>query len=131
MTSIDEVSGCPTCLPPDANRAWDAVKILAQQSRPVDESHFTVVIRACPECSQHFVSVFSETVDWTDGEDPQLWSVLPISAAEMEQLLNAGSGIESRLAELAPHRRSLCHDHPKGKTARNFWSSGVIIGPHD
>jgi hypothetical protein len=131
MALTHETFGCKTCLPPDADNAWEAVKLLTIDSELFDESHFMIKLRACPRCQQRFLSVFTETIDWADGEDPQFWSVLPITPTEAKHLLDAGSGIMPQLNALAPTRRSLCHDFQKGESPRSFWSSGVSIGPHD
>ena len=97
----------------------------------VDESHFTVIIRSCAKCRQRFVSVFTETIDWADGEDPQFWTVLPITEQEVATLSQAGSVITSVLNMLAPQRRSLRRDFPKGEDPTEYWSSGILVGPHD
>lgn len=131
MGSISKAFGCENCLPPDVDSAWEAVNLLRIDSELIDESHFTVKLRSCPTCQQHFVSVFTETIDWADGEDPQFWSVLPITPAESTQLLEAGSDLVPQLNALAPTRRSLCHDFPKGASAKSYWTRGVTIGPHD
>ena len=36
------------------------------------------MILGCARCSQGFVSVFTKTIDWEDGDDPQFWTLLPI-----------------------------------------------------
>src|SRR5262249_26340831 len=94
-------------------------------SRLIDESHFTVVLRSCSQCHQRFVSVFSETIDWAGGDDPQYWAVLPITEGEAERLSRAGEGADSELRTLAPGRRSLCFDAPKGEKEVSRWSSGL------
>ncbi len=90
-----------------------------------------VKILSCPKCKQYFVYVFSETIDWADGDDPQFRSVLPITPSESKQLSEAGGNLEALLNALAPSRRSLCHDFPKGDSPKIFWSSGMSIGQHD
>jgi len=113
--------GCERCWPPSAEEAWAARSTLTQQREWIDESHFRVVLLACPRCSQRFVSVFTETVDWADGDDPQYWTVLPVTAAEVERL-EASAITESALNALAPERRSLRRDHPKAANPRTYWT---------
>ena len=131
MNATKEEFGCAICWPAAADKAWEAVLSLAIDAELVDESHFAVMIRACPECRQRFVSVFTETVDWVDSEDPQFWKVLPVTEQEVEQLSRARTDMTSALNALAPRRRSLCHDFPKGESPKEYWSSGILVRPHD
>lgn len=124
--------GCESCWPADANSAWEARSTLTRVAELIDESHFHVMILACPRCGQHFVSVFTETIDWADGDDPQYWTLLPITAAESADLVQQRESVsESMLNALGPGRRALRLDHPKGSSQRVFWGAGISIGMHD
>ncbi len=123
--------GCGSCWPASPEEAWKAMRSLPMESRPVDESHFIVTIRSCPKCHQRYVSVFTETIDWADGEDPQFWAVLPLVEQEVTGLLKAGPDIELVLNALAPQRRSLRRDFPKGENPTEYWSSGISVRSHD
>jgi hypothetical protein len=101
-----EAFGCPNCWPSSANSAWDAYLSLSTEVELVDDVHFMVKIRSCAECRQRFVAVFTETIDWIDGEDPQFWTVLPITKEETATLSQSKSTITSVLKSLAPQRRS-------------------------
>lgn len=132
MTETLDSFGCQKCLPTRAEEAWNAVRDLGIYARLVDESHFNILLRRCSACGQQFVSVFAETVDWSDGEDPQAWTVLPISEQEAASLQAATeqdviSGVYSRW----PDRCSLCFDHPKNEEATIVWSRGIRARPHD
>jgi hypothetical protein len=102
-------------------------------SRLIEESHFIVLLRSCTACGQRFVSVFAETVDWADSEDPQFRTVLPVTDQEAAALSAMDRrGLESLLYGLAPNRRSLCRDFPKGaENPSNFWSRGIGAKAHD
>ena len=126
-----EAFGCASCWPASPDSAWEARLSQSVDARLMDESHFSVIIGSCTKCGQRFVSVFTEMVDWADGEDPQSWTVLPITKEEAGKLSEAGSGIHSALNTLAPQRRSLCRDFPKGGNPTAYWSSGIWVGPHD
>ncbi len=127
-----ETFGCHRCWPPWASAAWEAFLALSVEAELVDESHFAVAIRACAGCGQRFVIVFTELIDWVDGEDPQDWTVLPVTIAEAATLIEAGgAAIAPALAALAPRRRSLRREFPKGRRPRVHWDSGIIVGPHD
>lgn len=130
MTELREQFGCDKCWSDSADQARDALLTLVTETRLVDESHFMVKIRSCPACSQQFVTVFTEIIDWRDGVDPQFWTVLPVSPAEALDL-SACEPVTARLNALAPGRRSLRRDQPKGGEHRSFWATGIVVGPHD
>lgn len=125
--------GCTQCWPADAAAAAQVRQVLARQERLVDESHYGVSILGCPHCNQRFVSVFTETIDWEDGEDPQASTLLPLTEAEAADLVLRRSSLsEGDLNALAPQRRSLLSDFPKGATASLvFWGTGLLVGRHD
>ena len=76
--------------------------------------------------------MFTETIDWVDGDDPQYWSLLPVTEREAEELVALGEAAEERIVELGRDRRYLQADHPKGKEKRILWAQGgLLIGPHD
>lgn len=124
--------GCDRCWPSDAHAAWDARDGLTRLKDLIDESHFIVAILACPSCAQRYISVFTETIDWTGGNDPQHWSLLPITAAEAVGLIHEEASLnETRLNALGRERRSLERDHPRDGPARVFWGRGIVANPHD
>ena len=112
--------GCNDCWPADADAAWVARKTLNHLEELIDESHFHVTILTCPQCSQRFISVFTEMIDWTDGDDPQYWTVLPITRPVAENLVQQRTSLsETILNALGPGRRSLWRNHPKGKPVKS------------
>jgi hypothetical protein len=124
--------GCERCWPADANAAWGARAGLGRLRELIDESHFIATILACPACAQRYVSVFTETIDWAGGEDPQYWTLLPITEGEAEGLIQQAASLrEASLDALGRERRSLRRDHPKDEPPRVFWGSGIVVGPHD
>lgn len=128
---LGTTSGCDRCWPASPESAWEARRTLIAQSDLADESHFHVGIASCSHCAQRFVSVFTETIDWVDGEDPQDWTQLPITGDEAEALRQAGDALESELNGLDPRRRSLRRDSPKGGPVRLFWGTGLFVSRHD
>ena len=124
--------GCDRCWPADARAAWGARDGLSRLKELVDESHFIVTVLACPRCAQRYVSVFTEMIDWVDGNDPQYWILLPITEAEAEGLMRPEASLnETGLNALGRERRSLQRDHPKAGPPRVFWGRGIFVGPHD
>ena len=85
-----------------------------------------------PSCAQHFVSVFTETIDWHAGDDAQFWSVLPITAPEEARLVEQQSSVtENILDALGPGRRCLRVDHPSGGEKEIYWGTGLFVLFHD
>ena len=124
--------GCARCWPPEPAAAWEAHRALTRATELVDESHFHVALLVCPRCAQRFVWVFTEEIDWADGEDPQSCSMLPITQAEADGLVRDGASVtEARLSALGPGRRCLQHEYPKRAPPRTTWGSGLFVGPHD
>lgn len=124
--------GCEQCWPPAADAAWKARGVRTHLVELIDESHFRVMILACSACKQRFVSVFTESIDWADGDDPQYWTLLPITAAEAADLVQQrGSLNEANLNTLGRGRKSLRRDYPKGVEQRIYWGSGIHVGMHD
>lgn len=124
--------GCTRCWPAEAEAAWEARNALAVVADVIDEPHFHVMLLACPRCGQRFVSVFTETIDWADGDDPQAWCLSPVTTAEAAGLVRPGAAFaEPELDAFDPARRSLRVEHPKGGPRRVFWATGLSIGLHD
>ena len=124
--------GCQLCWPSTADAAWEARRSLACEAELIDESHFHVIILTCPNCNQRFLSVFTETIDWADGEDPQSWSLLPITDQEVADLVvRQGATTEAEINALGPERRCLRRDYPKDRAALSFWSAGIWVEPYD
>jgi hypothetical protein len=129
----DTIFGCPQCMPADAEEAWAAKEGFHLVAELVEESHYSVRITACPACGQHFVDVFTERIDWVNGEDPQSSAVLPVTEAEAEALAAQGEKVSQRLIEsFGVARRYLRWDYPSATQPSVHWAQGNFwIGPHD
>ena len=119
---MEGIDGCAICWPQDPAAAWEARASLALVKELLDESHDRITVRACPVCSQHFLSIFQESVDWTDGDDPQYWQLMPLRLSETVALsIVPGSELAAALARL-PHGRATLHrDAPKGAPVTVYW----------
>jgi hypothetical protein len=85
----------------------------------------------CPVCAQRFVSVFTETIDFVGGEDPQRTILMPLTEAEAAALVALGDGLTERALEaIGAGRRSLHRDWPSDGDAVNVWGRGLSVGPH-
>lgn len=125
--------GCGRCWGSDADTVWKAKREFATVADLIDESHYGVSILACPQCAQRFVFVFTETVDWAGGDDPQASNLMPLSDAEAAELTRQGAAVtEAALAAVGPRRRCVLHRYPADSDERqNFWRTGISVGPHD
>jgi hypothetical protein len=128
-TELEQNFGCTTCWPESADAAWSARDALSK-SNLVDESHYSVKLLSCPTCSQSFLSVFTEQIDWADGEDPQYWTTIPVTTAEAAMLRGATPS-ESTINSTGSGRRSLVRDFPKGSDPVAGWGYGIRVGMHD
>jgi hypothetical protein len=123
--------GCTICLPPDANDARSARAGLTAVTTLIDEAHYIVSLAACPRCRQRFVSVFTETIDWVNGEDPQRWTIMPISESDAVDLVSYGPRLQNVHLTALPARRSLLVEHPSEADVTARWSFGIEIRHHD
>lgn len=124
--------GCERCWPSEADAAWEARRALTHAQELIVESHFHVQILACARCAQRFVSVFTEMIDWKDGDAPQYWTLLPITETEAADLVRQRDSLtESSLEALGSDRRCIRHDYPQATARRTYWATGISVGPHD
>ena len=123
--------GCERCWPASPTAAVLAVRALPVDDRLIDESHFIVLLRSCPACSQAFLQVTTECIDWEDGEDSIERAVMPVSVQERDALSQASPLSSELIGSMGVGRRSLWFSLPKGHDASTFWGTGITVGPHD
>ena len=123
--------GCEKCWLSDASAAWEAVTSTEIEKHLVDEAHFIVSIRACSACSQSFLQITTETIDWKGGEDPIYRNISPITASERTELLDNKLSPTKLMEGLGSDRRVLKYDWPKGDEPSIYWGTNVRIGIHD
>ena len=124
--------GCEQCFKADAEAVARAKTKFQMIARLVDESHFIVTIFACPHCRQHCVSIFTEQIDWSEGDDAQYVNVLPITPEESQELQKSAENLVARLQALGQNRAYLRDDSPTGAPRKIQWANGGLwIGPHD
>ena len=89
--------------------------------------------RRCPACGDRCVSIFTETIDWQNGDDPQHWDLMPLTWEEAERLIGLlPEKVGPILETIGTRRRFLERDLPSGGSAHLGWrSGGLFIGPHD
>jgi hypothetical protein len=123
--------GCEERWSSEAAEAWRAVTSIPIQAHLIDESHYIVSIRLCPSCSQHYLQVTTETVDWKDGEDPISRTIIPIDDAERTELTSSKRLDANVIEGVGVGRQSLKFDWPKNQEPSTYWSTGVRVGLHD
>jgi hypothetical protein len=124
--------GCEQCFKADAEAMARAKNKFNEIARLVDEEHFIIRLLSCPACGQRCVSVFTESIDWSGGDDAQYVSVLPITAEEAELLQKSGENLTARINAMGCDRRHWRDDSPTGGPRKIQWDSGgLYIGPHD
>ena len=123
--------GCDKCWPSEPSIAWEAVRCLPMETHLIDESHFIVGIRRCPVCAQRYLQVTTEQVDWADGDDPVSRTIIPLDEVEYGQLTDCESPTVSLIEGVGLNRRSLRFDWFKEAEPSIYWSTGVLVGPHD
>ena len=123
--------GCEKCWSSDASEAWSAVTSIPIQTYLIDESHYIVSIRVCPACSQHYLQVTTETVDWKDGEDPIYRTIIPMDDAECAELTSSKRLDANVIEGVGVGRQSLKFDWPKNQEPSTYWGTGVRVGVHD
>jgi hypothetical protein len=117
---------CARCCSDDAATAWTAMRAEHLQSL-VEESHFGIQLMAC-RCGQRFVKVFTERIDWQDGDDDQDWLVFAVEPDESARLRSAAEAeLCALVTELGRGRRFLVHC----KSGTWWREDGFMIGPHD
>jgi len=121
--------GCEACWSSDAPAAFKIVCKVPIAERLIDESHYIVLIRQCLHCSQRYLQMTTETVDWADGEDPIYRTIVPIDQGEYGRLTTAvalGTGV---IESVAVGRQSLKYDFPKGQESPTVYWSAVCGCP--
>ncbi len=120
------------CLGDDPTTARQALKEATTTDRITDESHFIVSLLRCERCWQPFLKIFSELIDWTNGDDAQAWLYVPLYAAEVDKLRAAKPVDDRFLLDLNINRRYLSDVFPSGAERRIAWGSGpLMLLPHD
>jgi uncharacterized protein YbaR (Trm112 family) len=125
--------GCNTCFGSDASVVWENRRRFEFIERLVDESHYVVSIIACPDCAQRFLSVFTEKVDWVNGEDPTENSIFPLSRDEAASVVAKGDALNLEgLDFLGESRRHLRSSWPSSGPRQLWWATGRLqIGSYD
>ena len=129
MADLQQEFGCAKCWPASADNAYRVTPGLSRVTELIDDSHYIVRVVSCAACGQRFLTVFTEMIDWDDGEDPCSRRRAPLTAQEAESL--SGEPSAQQLTALVGNRKCLAFDWPKDKPRAIYWTRGLLIGPHD
>ena len=124
--------GCAACDGDDASTAWEEIRTARQLAALVEESHYSVRLKQ-HGCGQRFVVIFTERIDWVDGNDPHDFRAVPITEAEHDALAAQGDRVAvSAIEALGSARRYLVRSWPADAGQSTGWRTGGLwIGPHD
>ena len=129
MTRAPKEIGCTRCYGDDPAETWAyyAQGLIVDEDLR-DDSHFVVQLRRCATCSQRFVWILTEFVDWQEGDDAQYRTVVPVTGDEARRIAKRGDDLDRELIEaLGETRRYLQADSPTGaREARIRWSTGRL-----
>lgn len=122
--------GCASCYGADPDETWSYYcaqgLIVVREIR--DDPHFVVQLRRCTTCTQQFLWLLTEFVDWQRGDDAQYRTVVPVTAGEARKIAERGVDLDRELLEaLGETRRYLQADSPTGaREATVKWSTGRL-----
>jgi hypothetical protein len=118
--------GCSRCFQGDASAVW-AARPFEHVATLVDDVHFIIHLMRCSACRQPCIKIFSEEVDFANGDDAQTWIVIPLTADESENLRTQGEAVSIKEIEtLSTGRRCLVVDYPSGGEKSCWWRDGPL-----
>ena len=122
---------CARCA--SGNATYDAGAWVLDH-RLIDESHLMVSAMHCRGCSHHAIKIWTELIDWTNGDDSSASLIVPLPAGTAVDQASLGSefAVRALLRRLGPCPY-LITCHPSGGDASPWrWCSGVpSVLPHD
>jgi hypothetical protein len=125
---VVDPAGCPLCGEQDAELSWASYTRLAIDVEVVDDSHFIVQLRRCPDCARRYVWIFTEFVDWVGGDDAQYRQIVPVTPAEAQVIAQAGEDVDlDWLGSLGRGRTYLTTAWPTGQPETANWSTGEFL----
>jgi len=117
-----EDTGCARCFGADAAVAWSAIRS-GRSSSLISELRSGVDLETCT-CGQQFAVVFTERVNYLEGEDEMTWLALPISRAERARLVGSDpSQVPGMLVGIDASRRFLARTQV-GASVDAWWRDG-------
>jgi hypothetical protein len=122
--------GCAHCFGEDPQAALAHSRTgMDLVARLVDGTHFGVSLRRCQQCQQIFVSIFTEFIDWSGGNDDQYADLVPITPQEAQTVQAQGERVDLELlGQLGSGRRRLATSWPRWARSKAInWESGIFL----
>jgi hypothetical protein len=139
--SLTETFGCERCGADSAEAVAEYRHQFKFVAELVEQSHFAISILQCPDCGQDWVLIFTETIDWADGNDEQHCTLLPVTKSESVQLQEPRASLNlqekrqslsTTLSDMSINRRYLqTNDAPEKDKAVRWCYGQLLISPHD
>lgn len=107
--------------------------VLVGQRDLIDDSHFIASLCRCRHCNQDFLYIFTEMIDWEDGDDDQDWLYVPLTVAEAAVLQPMEEAdLERAINNLNMRRHHIHVSHPTRSPCQVRWQdSWVRVRMHD
>jgi len=123
---------CLTCRSGDGEHDAKAWKV---EALCVDECHLSVAQVRCPVCGCRALSIWTELIDWDDGDDSQASIIVPVPA---DVPLDSASPLEEAQVSDLLKRIGPCtflvRSSPRGSRGRADWHRRFALPfllPHD
>jgi hypothetical protein len=128
-----EIFGCKRCGAESAEAVAEYRNQFSLVAELVERSHFGLSILECPTCNQHWIYIFTETIDWTDGDDALFLTLLPITKSESDELQAQRANVDTkRIEQIGLNRRYLQINHPTRAGKKTCWGYGpLFIDPNN
>jgi hypothetical protein len=121
---------CPCCANDDATQASTA---WLYRASGIDESHLSVARYACPTCGRQALRIWTELIDWDEGDDSQADIIVPLPSGADPGALEDEGQVAAVLRAIG-RCRFLVWCSPRGTHAQATWywrTDEPIILPHD
>jgi hypothetical protein len=116
--------GCINCWSPEGNKAYKAVSSLPIEFHLIDKTIITVNIHACPCCSQRFIQITEDIVNWRDGDDATFRKFMPIIDKELDRLTSSITLDVRTIQSFGKDRQSLNYYWLPGIGPELYWNTG-------
>ena len=125
---VQNSSHCPRCLGADPQEYLKDLVNFVNGKELIFESHYGVSVCCCPDCDQHWIIIWTERIDWEDGNDDQDTSIVPLTKEEAETLVKQGENVSMDMVEEFARNRKWLHRYNREEPR---WRNGQLsIGFH-
>jgi len=120
-----KIEDCSRCTGADPKQMYEALLNFSGVEL-IFESHFSVHVFMCSDCTQRWICVWTEIIEWEGGHDSLYTSILPVTDPEAEELIAQRNEVSmNKVEELGQSRRWLQRDYCNGEI-RVRWMDGDL-----